>query len=183
MSNSTIELTHHRFNVKQYHEMYTSGILTDCDRTELIHGELLTMSPINRRHAACVKRLTYLLGSRFGNRVLLGIQDPIHLSDDSEPQPDVAILKWQDDFYAKGHPTPLDIFWLIEVSDTTIGVDRRIKVPLYAESGIVETWLINLNDDCIEVYRQGEELILHRGDRIASLAFPDVLFEVAEILG
>ena len=56
MSNSTIELTHHRFNVKQYHEMYRSGILADCDRTELIYGELLTMSPINRRHAACVKQ-------------------------------------------------------------------------------------------------------------------------------
>jgi len=182
MSNSTIELVHHRFNVKQYHEMYTSGILTDCDRTELIHGDLLTMSPINRRHAACVNRLTYLL-SCLGKRAIVAVQNPIHLSDDSEPQPDVAILKWQDDFYAKGHPIPSDILWLIEVSDTTIGVDRRIKVPLYTESGIVETWLINLNDDCIEVYRQGEGLILHRGDQIASLAFPDVLFEVAEILG
>ena len=102
---------------------------------------------------------------------------------DSEPQPDVAILKWQDDFYISGHPTPSDIHWLIEISDTTIGIGRRVKVPLYAESGIVETWLVNLNKDCLEVYRGSEELILTRGDRIASLAFPDVVFAVTDILG
>jgi len=101
----TIELKRHHFNVQQYHQMYEAGIFSESDRLELIYGELVTMSPINRRHAACVKRLTYLLSSRFGKKVLLSIQDPIRLSDDSEPQPDVAILKWQDDFYISGHPT------------------------------------------------------------------------------
>jgi Uma2 family endonuclease len=179
----TIELKRHHFNVQQYHQMYEAGIFSESDRLELIYGELVTMSPINRRHAACVKRLTYLLSSRFGKKVLLSIQDPIRLSDDSEPQPDVAILKWQDDFYISGHPTASDIHWLIEVSDTTIGIDRRIKVPLYAESVIIETWLVNLNEDCLEVYRGSEELILQRGDRIASIAFPDVVFAVTDILG
>jgi Uma2 family endonuclease len=183
MSRATIELNRHHFTVQQYHQMYESGIFTESDRLELIYGELVIMSPINRRHAACVKRLTYLLSSCFGDRVVLGIQDPIHLSDDSEPQPDVAILNWRNDFYEAGHPTASDIHWLIEVSDTTIGIDRRVKVPLYAESGILETWLVNLNDDCIEVYRDGKELILQRGDRIASLAFPNLEFAVADILG
>ncbi len=187
MSSATIELKRHHFNVQQYHQMYEAGIFSESDRLELIYGELVTMSPINRRHAACVNRLTYLIGQIMGKRVIVAVQNPIHLSDESEPQPDVAILKWQDDFYSSGHPTPSDIHWLIEVADTTIGVDRRIKVPLYAESGIVETWLVNLNEDCLEVYRASEgineELILHRGDRIASLAFPDVIFEVTDILG
>ena len=187
----TIELKRHHFNVQQYHQMYETGIFSESDRLELIYGEIVTMSPINRRHAACVKRLTYLLSSSFSKeffpRVLLGVQAPIHLSDESEPQPDVAILRWRDDFYASGHPTQLDIYWLIEVSDTTIGIDRRIKVPLYAESSIRETWLVNLNEDCLEVYRasegMNEELILQRGDRIASLAFPEVSFAVTDILG
>lgn len=187
MSSATIELKRHHFNVQQYHQMYEAGIFSESDRLELIYGELVTMSPINRRHAACVNRLTYLIGQIMGKRVIVAVQNPIHLSDESEPQPDVAVLKWQDDFYSSGHPTPSDIHWLIEVSDTTIAVDRRVKVPLYAESGIVETWLVNLNEDCLEVYRVNkgvnEELILRRGDRIASLAFPDVIFEVTDILG
>jgi Uma2 family endonuclease len=183
MTRATIELNRHHFNVQQYHQMYESGIFTESDRLELIYGELVTMSPINRRHAACVNRLNYLIVRIMGNRAIAAVQNPIRLSDDSEPQPDVAILKWQDDFYRSGHPAPSDIHWLIEVSDTTIGIDRRVKVPLYAESGILETWLVNLNEDCLEVYRDGKELILQRGDRIASLAFPDLVFAVTDILG
>ncbi len=187
MNSTTIELKRHHFNVQQYHQMYEAGIFSESDRLELIYGELFTMSPINRRHAACVNRLTYLISQLMRKRVIVAVQNPIHLSDESEPQPDVAVLKWQDDFYSSGHPTSSDIHWLIEVSDTTIAVDRRVKVPLYAESGIVETWLVNLNEDCLEVYRVNEgvneELILRRGDRIACLAFPDVVFAVTDILG
>lgn len=186
MSNTTIEsieLQRHHFNVQQYHQMYEAGIFSESDRLELINGELVTMSPINRRHSGCVNRLTYLLSQIIGNRAIIAVQNPIHLSDQSEPQPDLAILKWQDNFYQSGHPTPSDIYWLIEVSDTKIGVDRRVKVPLYADSGILETWLVNLNEDCLEVYRGDEELILQKGDTIASLAFPDVVLAVTDILG
>jgi Uma2 family endonuclease len=187
MSNVTIELKRHHFNVQQYHQMYEAGIFSESDRLELIYGELVTMSPINRRHAACVNRLTYLIGQDIGKRAVVAIQNPIHLSDESEPQPDVAVLKWQDDFYSSGHPTPADIYWLIEVADTTIGVDRRIKVPLYTESGITEIWLVNLNEDCLEVYRvrdgANETVVLHRGDAIASLSFPEIVFAVTDILG
>ncbi|WP_448379929.1 Uma2 family endonuclease, partial [Gloeomargarita sp.] len=116
---STCEMIRHRFTVAQYHRMIEAGIFAPDDRLELIHGELVTMSPINHRHAAGVDRLVYLLLGRLGQKARCRIQNPITLAD-SEPQPDVAIVRWRDDFYLAGHPTPPDIYWIIEVADTTI---------------------------------------------------------------
>ena len=91
---STREMVRHRFSVEQYHRMIEAGIFAPDDRLELIHGELVTMSPINRRHAAGVDRLVYLLLGRLGQKARCRIQNPITLAD-SEPQPDVAIVRWQ----------------------------------------------------------------------------------------
>ena len=178
---STSEMIRHRFSVEQYHQMIDAGIFAPDDRLELIHGELVKMSPINRRHAACCARISYLL-ERLGRRAMKRIQDPITLAD-SEPQPDVAIVRWRDDFYLAGHPTPPDIYWVIEVADTTITYDRGVKVPLYLSAGIPEVWLVNLDEDCLEVYRQGEPQILRRGQTITPWQFPELVFKVAELLG
>ncbi|MFP4336819.1 MAG: Uma2 family endonuclease, partial [Halothece sp.] len=80
------------FNITEYYQMAEAGILTERDRVELIQGEIIPMSPIGFRHAATVKRLNELLGNRFGDQVIRGIQDPITLNDQSEPQPDVILL-------------------------------------------------------------------------------------------
>jgi len=172
---STGEMMRHRFSVEQYHRMIDAGIFAPEDRLELIHGELVTMSPINRRHAACCGRISYLL-ERLGRRAMKRIQDPITLAD-SEPQPDVAIVRWRDDFYLAGHPTPPDIYWVIEVADTTVTYDRDL------EAGIPEVWLVNLDADCLEVYRQEEQKILRRGQTITPLHFPELAFSVDELLG
>ena len=172
----------HRFSVEQYHQMIDAGIFAPDDRLELIHGELIKMSPINRRHAAGVDRLLYLLLDRLGQKARCRIQNPITLAD-SEPQPDVAIVRWRDDFYLAGHPTPPDIYWVIEVADTTITYDRGVKVPLYLSAGIPEVWLINLDEDCLEVYRQGEPQILRRGQSLTPIQFPEFVFGVDELLG
>jgi Uma2 family endonuclease len=178
---STSEIIRHRFSVEQYHQMIDAGILVPDERLELIHGELVKMSPINRRHAACCARISYLL-ERLGRRAMKRIQDPITLAD-SEPQPDVAVVRWRDDFYLAGHPTPSDIYWVIEVADTTITYDRGVKVPLYLQAGIPEVWLINLDEDCLEVYRQKEQQILHRGQSLTPLQFPELVFSADELLG
>ena len=178
---STGKMMRHRFSVEQYHRMIDAGIFAPDDRLELIHGELIKMSPINRRHAACCARISYLL-ERLGRRAMKRIQDPITLAD-SEPQPDVAIVRWRDDFYVTGHPTPPDIYWVIEVADTTITYDRGVKVPLYLSAGIPEVWLINLDEDCLEVYRQGKSEMLRRGQTIAPWQFPELVFRVDELLG
>ncbi|WP_247215200.1 Uma2 family endonuclease [Synechococcus sp. C9] len=178
---SPSEMIRHRFSVEQYHQMIDAGIFAPDDRLELIHGELVKMSPINRRHAACCARISYLLEC-LGRRAMKRIQDPITLAD-SEPQPDVAIVRWRDDFYLAGHPTPPDIYWVIEVADTTITYDRGVKVPLYLSAGIPEAWLVNLDEDCLEVYRQKEPQILRRGQSLTPIQFPEFVFGVDELLG
>ena len=179
---SPSEMIRHRFSVEQYHQMIDAGIFAPDDRLELIHGELVKMSPINRRHAAGVDRLLYLLLDRLGQKARCRIQNPITLAD-SEPQPDVAIVRWRDDFYLAGHPTPPDIYWVIEVADTTITYDRGVKVPLYLSAGIPEVWLINLDEDCLEVYRQEKSQILRRGQSLTPVQFPELVFRVDELLG
>ncbi len=177
------------FNVTEYHKMAEAGILTERDRVELIAGEIVSMSPIGYRHAAIVKRLNDLLGSRFGERVIRGIQDPIILDNQSEPQPDVVLLRPRDDYYATGHPQPEDIYLLIEVAETSISYDRDVKIPLYACAGIQEVWLINLGDNCLEVYRSplrdrfSHVQILQPHLKVSTIAFADIHFTVAELLG
>ncbi len=179
---STRDMVRHRFSVAQYHRMIEAGIFAPDERLELIHGELITMSPINRRHAAAVDRLNLLLADRLNRRALHRIQNPITLAD-SEPQPDVAIVRWRDDFYLAGHPTAPDIYWIIEVADTSIAYDREVKVPLYLAAGISEVWLVNLDADCLEVYRQEKQQILQQGQMLAPLQFPELVFTVDELFG
>jgi Uma2 family endonuclease len=169
--------------------MVESGILTEDDRVELIRGEIIDMSPIGTKHAACVKRLNKLLSQKLRDRVLIAIQDPVELNDNSEPQPDVALLKPRDDFYATAHPQPQDIFLLIEVSDSTVVYDREVKIPLYAEANIIEVWLVNINEQIVEVYQQptaaGYQLMqkFTRGETLSIPGFSDVYITVNEIFG
>ncbi len=185
----TVELLRRKFTVEHYHKMAESGIFTENDRVELIRGEIIDMSPIGRRHAAGVRRLNTVLSERLGNRALIDIQNPIELDDNSEPQPDVVVLQPRPDFYESGHPQAADIFLLIEVADTTAETDRNVKIPLYAEVGIAEVWLVDISAQCVEVYRQPsaegylEIQRFYRGQMLSILAFPDVEIRVNEVLG
>ena len=118
------------------------------------------MSPISRQHAACVDRLTELLVGELRGRAIVRVQNPIQLSDQSEPQPDFAILRRRPDFYANGHPQPSDVFALIEVSDTTLEFDRTVKVPLYAKDTIAEVWIVDLKAEAVQIYRESSEAAL-----------------------
>jgi Uma2 family endonuclease len=138
-----LQVSRRLFSVQEYHRMLDSEILTERDRVELIRGEIIRMSPIGRRHAACVNRLNDLLQKKLGIRALVSIQNPVELDDNSEPQPDVVLLRRKNDYYESGHPQAEDILLLIEVADTTVESDREIKIPTYAGYGIVEVWLAN----------------------------------------
>ena len=140
------------FTVGEYYRMAEANILTEEDRVELIAGQIVAMSPIGSRHAACVKRLNLLLGKMVGDSMLLGVQDPIALDAYSEPEPDLVLLRPRADFYAAAHPSAVDVLLAIEVADTSASYDREVKVPLYAQAGIPEVWLINLQAGRIEVY-------------------------------
>ena len=131
-----VQVERRTFNVEEYHRMLDAGIITEDDRVELIEGEILMMSPIGSWHAACVNRLDALLHRLFGESVIISVQNPIRLSDFSEPQPDLAVLRARQDYYAQTHPTSNDILLLIEVADQSLEFDRDVKVPLYAKAAI-----------------------------------------------
>ena len=143
-----------RFTVDEYHRMAESGILSEEDRIELIDGEIIEMVPIGSRHAGHLKHLNRLLSSAIGDDGIMSIQDPIHLGRHSEPQPDLAVLKPRDDVYTGAHPTPDDILLVVEIADTSLEFDRTTKIPLYARHGVPVTWLLNLQNETVEVHER-----------------------------
>jgi Uma2 family endonuclease len=183
-----VQVQRRLFTVEEYHRMAEAGILSEDDRVELIEGELVTMSPIGSRHAACVARLTALLFPVEG-RGILWVQNPIRLGARSEPQPDVTLLRYRPDFYASAHPGPEDVLLVVEVAETSADADRSLKIPLYARYGIPEAWLVDLLEEHIEIYRhptpQGYRSlhIAHRGETVSPTALPDLELSVDEILG
>lgn len=185
----TVQFSRRLFTVSEYHRMAEAGILGEDDRVELIEGEIVEMSPIGSRHAACVRRLNSLFGSRVGERAIVDVQNPVRLGEHSEPQPDLVLLRFRPDLYAAAHPGPEDVLLLVEVVETSGVYDRGVKVPLYAKAGIREVWLADLAEDRVEVYRQpspqGYRLVqyLRRGDRLVPQALPGLDVAVEEVLG
>lgn len=167
--------------------MADAGLFGEDDRVELLDGEVVEMAPIGSRHAACVKWLTAFFTARLGHRAIVGVQDPMGLSERSEPQPDLTLLRPRPDYYAAGHPAPADVLLVIEVADTTVGSDRGVKVPLYAAAGVSEVWLVDLSAGEVPSFRRPaeagyQEVRAHTaGDRLAPLAYPDAELAVAEM--
>lgn len=160
------------------------------ERLELIYGEVVEMSPIGPNHCAVVRRLIRLFSSRLSAQPIIDAQNPIVLREqESEPQPDLNLLRLKEDFYSSGIPESDSLFLSIEVADSSLSYDRNVKMRLYAEAGIPESWLVDLKSDTIWVYRQPSPTgyrdvhSYRRGDSIALEAFPDVSFTVDEILG
>ena len=185
----SVQIARRHFNIIEYYRMTEAGILSQGDRVELIDGEVIEMSPINSRHAACVDRLNKLLNRLVEQDVIVRVQDPIILDDYSEPQPDLSLLRPRHDFYAEGHPTPADVLLVVEVADSSTQVEREIKLPLYAQAMLPEVWLISLPDDTIERYSQPADgayqlaQTLKRGEVLISTIILNLNLDVAAILG
>ena len=177
------------FTVDEYYQMTAAGILHEDDRVELIAGEIIQMAAIGSRHAGCVNRLTQSFVLHVAGRAIVTIQNPIHLNNRTEPQPDMSLLAPRSDFYTAGHPGPQDVLLVVEVADTFVAFDRETEIPLYARAGIPESWLVHLPESRIEAHRQPtptgyqEVIRLARGMRLTPLAFPDLVLAVADILG
>lgn len=184
----TVQISHKKFAVWQYYQMLESGILTEQDRVELIEGEIVQMSPIGPKHAACGNRLQMLFSRALPAGVFVASQYPVRLSDVSEPEPDLALLRGEPEDYENGHPGPADVLALIEVSVSTIEFDRTVKAPLYARSGIRELWILDLSALALEVYRSPSPAgyqqvrVYRRGQSIALQALPEIAFEVEVLL-
>ena len=146
-----VSLPRYRLTVEDYHRMAEAGILGEEDRVELIEGELIQMPPIGAKHAEVVDYINDVFSRQVGDDKRVRIQNPVQLSDYGELYPDVTILRKRR--YFDAHPGPDDVLLIMEVSDSTLAYDRDIKVPLYAAHGILEVWLINIKERCIEIYR------------------------------
>jgi Uma2 family endonuclease len=184
-----VQVLRRRFSVEEYYLMAKAGILNEDDRVELIDGEIVEMAPIGSPHAGYVDRLNRLFTLRLGERGIVRVQNPVRLSEHSEPLPDLALLRPRDDFYATAHPGPADVLLLIEVADTSVDYDREVKARLYARAGITEYWLVDLPEQRIEVYRDpaaGEYRqvrLVRRGERLVPEAFPSLELSSSDILG
>lgn len=178
-----------QFTVDEYHRMRDAGVFADDDRVELLDGEILLMSPIGPLHASIVRRLNTMINHALLNQWIVSVQDPIQLSDLSEPQPDIAVLQYRSDYYGASHPQPRDVALLIEVSDTSLEYDRENKLPRYAESGIPEVWIVDAEHRQVEQYvhpansaYRTKQTWLH-GQRITSSTIALLSFDVDDILG
>jgi Uma2 family endonuclease len=146
----------HPITVDEYVRMGAAGVLGPEARIELIEGEIIDMPPIGAPHAGGINRLIAVLSRTVAGRAIVSAQNPIQLGVLSAPQPDLALLRPRDDFYARAHPGPEDILLLIEVADTSLAYDRETKLPLYARFQIPEVWLVDLVGGHLDIHREPE---------------------------
>ncbi len=176
------------FTVCDYYAMADAGIFTEDDRVELLDGQVIAMAPIGSRHAGCLNTLNRLLITQVGLRAVVGVQNPVRLDGGSEPHPDVTLLRPRADSYSSSHPGPGDVLLLIEVADMTVDDDRYDKLPVYARAGIPEYWIVNLPDECVEVYTEpsgdgyGASRVVGMDGEVSPGAFGDISLAVGQII-
>ncbi len=182
-------ITRKRFTTHEYEQIIAAGVIGEDDRVELLEGEIVEMSPIGPSHSSCVVRLTRLLYKLDEPHVVIRVQDPIHLGEYSEPQPDISIVQQRKDLYSSGHPEPEDILLLIEVAESSLIYDRDVKLQIYARAGIPEVWIVALLPQTVEVFRSpgengySETKVFPRGDTVSALNLPQLTLTVDSILG
>jgi Uma2 family endonuclease len=180
--------TRRRFTVDEYHSMGEIGILHEDERVELINGEIVKMAAIGGQHIACVIRTDRWFTLHVGDGALVSAQNPVILSNDGEPEPDIALLRFREDYYANV-PRSEHVLLLIEAADTSLLFDRRTKLPLYAGAGIPEVWIANLRDTVIEVYRAPHadhyqtSFTVGRDGTITPVLLPHLTVPVQALLG
>ena len=140
--------TRYRFRVEEFERAF-QGV----PRVELLRGEVYQMSPIGPKHFYAVMRMDHRLREALGPKAVVAVQSPLRLFEDSEPEPDLLVLRPPLERYQDRLPTREDVLLLVEVADTSLEFDREAKLPLYAEAGIPEVWLVNLKENLLEVYR------------------------------
>ena len=176
------------FTVREFHQMADAGVFREDDRVELLGGEIVEMTPIGRRHAGCVNYLNRAFSDVLGSTFLVSVQNPVTVDEHSEPQPDVAVLRFRQDFYRDAHPGPADVLLVVEVADTSAEVDRAEKVPLYARAAIPEVWLVDLQADAVDVYGQPspagyrDHVRVGRGGRLTAVAVSGIDLPASDVL-
>ena len=177
------------FTIDQFYKMGEAGVFRPDQRIELIDGELIEMAPIGAPHVQAVNRLTRMLVVAYGERAVVSVQNPVALRPRSLPQPDLAVLRAQANDRGHGLPKPPDTLLVIEVADTTLDWDRRVKMRLYAKAGVPRAWLVDMGSERLEAYSQpGPEgyancAIASRGQSLELPGLAGARIEVTDIFG
>jgi Uma2 family endonuclease len=189
MSNSLADnLPQRRWSVDEYHRMIAAGILTARDRVELLDGQIIEMAPQEPPHAATTSSFGNDFVFLFAGKAWVRQQLPITIAPNSEPEPDIAVVRIDPNRYRDRHPVAEDIYLLIEVSDSTLNYDRQRKAKVYAQAKILEYWVIDVNQRQVFVFREPQggiyqiEQVLQVDAAIAPVAFPDVMIELSNLL-
>jgi Uma2 family endonuclease len=176
------------WTVKDYHRMSELGILDATERTELLAGQIILMVAKGTPHVVTLQLFGSELLSQLGTNALIRTQDPIHLDDSSEPEPDLVIVQGKILDYVDRHPQPNDIYLVVEVADSTLNYDCQVKDKTYAKAGIPEYWVIDLKNRQFHIFRDPQpngyasQLILAESQTVSPLAFPTVFIPIASIL-
>lgn len=185
---AVLPLARHKLSVEDYHRMGEVGVFAPDSRVELILGEVIDMAPIGNLHASVVDDLSMFFARHVGTAARVSTQNPICLLPDSEPQPDVMVLKPRADQYRNTLPMAADVLLLIEVADSSLEYDREVKLPLYASHGIPEVWLVDLRNQRVDVYTgpRGSDYAIRRrllrGEALTPQFVAAPPFNLSEIL-
>lgn len=180
-------LERRRFTLDEYERMIKARILYSGERVELLEGDIVCMAALGSRHVACTRRFDRWFTMQLPRSADVRCQGPIRLPPGSEPEPDIAVVRWRDDDYETRHPDPEDVLLLIEIADSSLARDRGRKISLYAAAGISEVWLADLTKNQLVVHRRpvgaryADVQTIGRDGTIAPLAFPELLLPLAEI--
>jgi Uma2 family endonuclease len=173
--------------VDAYHRMGEVGIFAPDERVELIEGEIVERAPIGSKHSGMVTLLNQLLVRSVGERALISVQNPVRLSNISEPEPDFAVLKTRADYYQSAIPRPEDVLLVVEVAEASLAYDRKVKLPLYAVRGIPEVWIIDVVNRMFSMYSEptsGTYAKAETTDRpgvVRLAALPDVTVDLTRL--
>ncbi|KGQ21120.2 Uma2 family endonuclease [Thermus filiformis] len=165
-------MVRHRINLEEFQALLEKA--PEGVRLELLDGEVYEMAPIGSGHAGLVIYLAKALERLYGDRALVSVQNPLLLSPHSLPQPDLVLLRPREDFYTQSLPRVEDVLLVVEVSLSTREIDQKVKLPLYAQAGIPEVWMVG--EETLEVYREPKggryrlHLLLEAGEEVAPLS-------------
>ena len=169
--------------------MIDAGVFVGNSNYELIEGEIVKKMTQGDYHISCINRLNWILNRKCGDKAIISVQNAVIISEISEPEPDVTVLRFREDFYVSGKAQVEDILLLIEVSDSTVSYDRTTKIRLYAEAGVQEVWLVNLPKQVLEVYTEPHEnkykvvRKFHKNESLSPKFLPELTIKISDILG
>jgi Uma2 family endonuclease len=175
-----------KWSVADYHRMIAAGLLAGR-QVELLAGNVVEMAPELPIHRATYRRGARYLEALLGDRAVVFTAAPITLPSNGEPQPDIAIVAPPESRYDDRHPEPADVYWLIEVSNSTLNFDLKEKAALYARDGIAEYWVVDVPNRQLWVHRQPEVGIYREvrplvSGRVNPLAFPELEVRIERLL-